>query len=308
VPVLAVRQADATVRVFLNACRHRGSLLCGPGLGRARHFTCPYHAWSYDRGGALVGVPGRESFGDLDAGEHGLRELSSAERAGFVFAVLTPGARLDLDAWLGDYTPVLEKLGLADMHLYAEREVIGPNWKVAYDGYVDAYHLDKLHRGTLGREFMGNVMAADAWGPHQRLAFPKRSLAALRGVPEESWPQPAGGAIGVVHTVFPHVSVAGGGDVPTLVSQLLPGPTADRSRTIQIHLTPEPLTSDAARSEMDAIVDFLLRVVRDEDYATGLGIQSTLAGGANESFLFGRNEPCNQIFHRWVERLQGRPA
>ena len=54
---------------------------------------------------------------------------------------------------------------------------------------------------------------------------------------------------------------------------------------------------------MDGVVEFLERVVRDEDYKTGLGIQAGLASGRDEDFLFGRNEPCNQNFHRWVERL-----
>ena len=144
-------------------------------------------------------------------------------------------------------------------------------------------------------------MAADAWGPHQRLAFPQRSIEELRDTPEAQWP--ALGHLGVVHTVFPHVSVAGGRGVPTMVSQLFPGPTPDRSRTVQTHLVPAPLETDAAREAMDGAVEFLLRVVRDEDYATGLGIQRALSSGANEHFVFGRNEPCNQNFHRWVDRL-----
>ena len=53
-----------------------------------------------------------------------------------------------------------------------ERVIEGPNWKVAYDGYVDGYHLDILHKRTLGKDVMGNVMTCDAWGPHQRVAFP----------------------------------------------------------------------------------------------------------------------------------------
>lgn len=301
VPVLSVRQSDGSARVFLNACRHRGSLVCEPGLGRARHFTCPYHAWTYDRTGALKGMPGRESFGDLDPKQHGLTELCSEERSGFVFATLTPGTPLELDEWLGDYAGVLDDLHLADMHFYTEREVEGPNWKVAFDGYVDAYHLDKLHRTTLGPQYVGNVMATDAWGPHQRLAFPQRTIGELRDQPEDGW-TPLG-HLGVVHTIFPHISVAGGAGVPTMVSTLLPGPTPDRSRTIQTHLAPKPIDSDEARQAMDRVVDFLEHVVREEDYKTGLGIQSALASEANREFVFGRNEPCNQIFHRWVDRL-----
>ncbi len=301
IPVLSVRQEDGGVRVFLNVCRHRGAQVCEAGLGSARRFTCPYHAWTYDHAGALVGVPGEATFGALDRGAHGLTELPSREFAGFVFAILTPGAELDLEGWLYGYGPVLEALGMADMHVYTEREVAGPNWKVAYDGYVDAYHLDKLHRTTLGTDFMGNVAAEDAFGPHQRLVFPQRSIEQLRDQPESTWG--AWGHLGAVHTIFPHVSIAGGPGIPTMVSQLFPGPTPDRSRTIQTHVVPKPLETDEERTIMNGVVDFLERVVREEDYATGLGIQAALDSGANDAFVFGRNEPCNQNFHRWVERI-----
>jgi len=187
------------------------------------------------------------------------------------------------------------------MHFYAEREIPGPNWKLAYDGYVDGYHLDKLHRQTLGTRYIGNVIAADAFGPHQRLAFPTRALDERKGESEGrrgGWPD-----LGVVHTVFPHVSVAGGGGVPTMVSQLFPGPAPDRSRTVQTHLVPNPIETQEERGAMDRTVDFLEKVVRDEDYKMGLGIQAALASQAGGDFLFGRNEPCNQRFHRWVEQL-----
>ena len=56
---------------------------------------------------------------------------------------------------------------------------------------------------------MGNIMTCDAWGPHQRVAFARRNLPELRDVRRDEW-RPAG-HIGLVHTVFPHVSVAGNG-------------------------------------------------------------------------------------------------
>ena len=48
---------------------------------------------------------------------------------------------------------------------------------------------------------------------------------------------------------------------------------------------------------------FLERVVRDEDYYTGLRIQRSVKTGAKDSFLFGRNEGGGQRFHRWVDAL-----
>ncbi len=300
VPVLTVRQADGGVRAFINACRHRGALVVGEGCGQARRFTCPYHAWSYDTGGALVGVSGRHKFGDIDTETHGLTELPCEERSGFVFAVLRPDATLDLEAWLGGYDVALDSLGLADMELLDERTLIGPNWKIAFDGYVDGYHLDILHRDTLGVDVLGNVMTWDAWGPHQRVAFARRITHQLRDVPPAEW-TPAK-HIGFVHTLFPHVSVAGNGGSGAMVSQLFPGPTSDRSRTVQTHLIARSATADE-RAETLKRADFLEWVVNEEDYKTGLGIQSALASGANTEFVFGRNEPGNQVFHRWVDDL-----
>ncbi len=300
VPVLTVRQPDGGVNGFINACRHRGAQVVPPGVGHGRRFTCPYHAWSYDTRGALVGISGRTKFGDVDTDTHGLTELPCEERGGMVFAILDPAAELDLDSWLGGYDRVLDVLGLANMELLDERVLIGPNWKIAYDGYVDGYHLDILHKDTLGLDTMGNVMTWDAWGPHQRVAFARRITHELREIPPAEW-KPAK-HVGFVHTVFPHVSVAGNGGRGAMVSQLMPGPTSDRSTTVQTHLIAKNAT-DEERAETIKRADFLEWVVNEEDYKTGLGIQSGLASGANTEFTFGRNEPGNQMFHRWVDEL-----
>ncbi len=305
IPVLTVRQADGGVKAFINACRHRGALVVENGCGQARRFTCPYHAWSYNNEGALVGISGRHKVGDVDTSTHGLTELPCEERSGLVFAVLRPDAPLDLDSWLGGYDAALDALGLANMELLDERELIGPNWKIAFDGYVDGYHLDILHKDTLGTDTMGNVMTWDAWGPHQRVAFARHITHELRDIPESEW-KPAK-HVGFVHTVFPHVSVAGNGGRGAMVSQLMPGPTSDRSRTMQTHV----IAKDATDEEREATIkraDFLEWVVNEEDYKTGLGIQSALASGANTEFTFGRNEPGNQTFHRWVDDLLANTA
>ena len=300
VPVVTVRQTDGSVKAFVNVCRHRGAQVVEPGCGSTRRFTCPYHGWSYDQSGALVGVSGRSTFGDLDTTARGLTELACEERCGLVFAIVRPGEALDLDSWLAGYETALDALRLDDVEILDEREVAGPNWKVAYDGYVDSYHLDILHKNTLGTDLIGNVMTCDAWGPHQRVAFPRRVVTELREQPRSEWRPEV--YIGLVHTVFPHVSVAGYAEMGMMVSQLFPGPTPDRSRTVQTHViglgAPDKQRKAALRR-----VDFLEHVVTDEDYRTGFGIQRGLGSGANTEFVFGRNEPGNQRFHHWVDRL-----
>lgn len=56
-PVIVWRGADGQVRVLLNVCRHRGRRVCGEDLGQAAQFRCPYHGWTYNSQGELVGVP-----------------------------------------------------------------------------------------------------------------------------------------------------------------------------------------------------------------------------------------------------------
>ena len=91
-PVVVVRGADGRARVLLNVCRHRGAQIA-EGSGCSRRLTCAYHGWTYDTEGALVGIPGREGFDDIDVATHGLVELPSEERHGYVWAPARPGRR-----------------------------------------------------------------------------------------------------------------------------------------------------------------------------------------------------------------------
>jgi len=76
-PVLLVRDGDGQVRGFVNACRHRAAQLLPEAAGHGlRAIVCPYHAWSYDLGGRLCGVPdGAASFPELDPARRGLLRL-----------------------------------------------------------------------------------------------------------------------------------------------------------------------------------------------------------------------------------------
>ncbi len=304
VPVLLTRGADGSVRGFLNVCRHRGAPVAAPGCGSARRHTCPYHGWTYDTEGALVGLPGQEGFGDVDRAIHGLTEIPVAERAGLIFGQTTPGLDLDIDAWLGDLRGLLEPLGAGSWHVVERTELPGPNWKVCYDGYLEGYHFATLHRNTLFKQIMSNVMCFDDYGPHQRVGFARQGVEALRNRPEDEWGDYEG--ISVIITFFPHCSLVVSEDGGFL-SQLWPGPTPDRSRTTQTLFCSHEITAPAEVAARKAQADFLYGVVKDEDYATGFGIQRALssgaAGRAADHFVFGANEVGNQRFHRTLDAV-----
>jgi phenylpropionate dioxygenase-like ring-hydroxylating dioxygenase large terminal subunit len=296
-PVLLTRGADNEVRAFVNQCSHRSAIVVPEGAGTARRFACPYHNWTYNTMGDLVGVTDREYFGDFDVSCMGLTPLPVAERAGLIFAVITPGVAMNIDEHLCGYDQVLDFFGFGDWHLVSQRDLAGPNWKIAYDGYLDFYHLPFLHRASFGSD-MHNKAIYTTWGPHQRMTHPDPALLELREIPEDEWnlDQICGG----VWTIFPHISIAGGNGGGQ-VAQLFPGTTPGTSRTIlNYYVAAEP--SDEQRTQAQEQAGFLERVVRDEDYATGLGIQRALASGAKRSVVFGRNEGGGQRFHRALDR------
>ena len=301
VPVLVVRGSDGTARAFLNVCRHRGAQICPHGSGSARVFSCPYHAWTYDDRGALIGRYRGETFGDVDADALGLTPLSCAERAGLVWGVLTPGLPLDVDAWLGGMQEPLSGLCLDDWHLYLQRDLPGPGWKVTLDGYLEVYHHDSVHGRTVGKHTVGNLLVWDTYGPHQRLVFGRRTIGELRDLPESEWEPEK--HIRRIHSVFPNLSISGILGDHCLVSQVFPGPTPDTTVTRQTVLCSTPPATDAEREAADVFSAMTLQAVQDEDYRIGAGIQAAIRSGANTEFLFGRNEPAVQHYHRWVAQL-----
>ena len=301
VPVLIVRGKDGIARAFLNVCRHRGARICAPGSGKSRVFTCPYHAWAYNERGELLSRYAAETFGEVDHATLGLTPLACAERAGIVFVMLTPGLAMDIDEWLGEFAPELATLKLDDWHLFEQRELDGPGWKVALDGYLEAYHHNSLHGKTVGKMTVGNLLVLDSFGPHQRLTFGRKTLGDLLQQPEAEWE--VSKHIRLIHNCFPNLSVSGILGDHCLVSQIFPGPTPNTTLTRQTVLVAKAPETEDARAASRLFSDMVLQAVRDEDYAVGFTIQEALGSGANREFLFGRNEPAVQNYHRTIARL-----
>lgn len=301
VPVLTTRGADGAVRAFLNICSHRAAVLVEDGVGSARRFSCPYHAWTYDQDGALVGILSRDDFGHVDTSCLGLVALPVLERAGLIWVQLTTEPAVDIATFLCGYDELLEHFEFADWHVVSRRSIAGPNWKVAYDGYLDLYHLPILHKNTFGTS-IPNRAYYHAWGPHQRVSGPNPKLVELEARPEEEWPIDR--LIGGVWTIFPHISIASfqAGGRGALISQLFPGDDPDSSVTVQTYvLDHEPDTEEREAAEKQA--DLLEYVVREEDYATGLRIQKSVKVVGRPDLLFGRNEGGGHRFHGWVDRI-----
>lgn len=299
VPVLIVRGQDSHVRAFIGICSHRGTLLAEEGKGRCEQFICPYHGWTYNDWGALTGIASRRKFGEINTVSRSLTELPSVERAGMIFVSLTPGVTIDLDDYLGGMLPELESFGFENWHMYKQNELATSNWKVAHDGYLEGYHFSILHPKTIAQQVMSNIMTYDSFGPHQRVGFPTHKITDLRNKSQQEWETEEG--ITVVRTVFPNVSFAISAKHGGMISQLFPGPTADKSRTIQNHVCPKPPATDDERTMMDAAVSLFINAVQNEDNWVCARIQRGLRSGGNKDFVFGRNELGLHRLHDWID-------
>jgi phenylpropionate dioxygenase-like ring-hydroxylating dioxygenase large terminal subunit len=301
VPVLIARGPDGVVRAFVNSCSHRGTAVATEARGNARRFVCPYHGWTFTQKGELMGVASADDFGAIDKSCYGLVQLPATERAGLIWVILSEKPAVSFDAFLSGYDRLLAHFGFDTWRFFDSRTIEGPNWKIAYDGYLDFYHLPVLHKNTFGDQMCNQALYYN-WGPHQRVQAPTPDLLDFEAKPESEWavePMLKG-----VWTIFPHVSIASfdRGGRAVMISQLLPGARVDQSFTTQIYLTPgEPTPENAA--ELTAQFKFLETVVQDEDYATGFRQQVALKNGGRDHVLFGENEGGAQRFHTWVDRL-----
>jgi len=300
VPVLLTRGKDGQVRAFINSCSHRGTGVVLDGTGNCNRFVCPYHGWTFDQKGALVAIASKKDFGEIDVSAYGLTPLPVLEKAGLIWSILDPKSTLSIESFLSGYDEMLALFGLETWHLFAKRTIRGPNWKIAYDGYLDLYHLPVLHRETFGPD-MSNQAMYWSWGPHQRVLSPSRHEQ-LAGVPEDKWPTET--LMTGVWTIFPHISIASfwGGGRSVMLSQLFPGETPDTSYTTQYYIMEKAPTPEQAR-EAEKQFKLLEYVVEVEDYGTGLRQQRALKAGGRDHVLFGRNEGGGQRFHGWVEKL-----
>lgn len=306
VPVLLVRGADRQVRAFLNSCTHRGSQLA-EGCGKRARFTCPYHGWTFTAEGKLLAVASARQYGEVDKDSLGLVRLPTLESAGLIWVILDPGSTLDIAGFLGGVDQLLEGFELDRWQLYHQRALPGANWKLAFDAHMDFYHLPILHKGTFGPA-ISNLAQYYFHGPHQRLGLMSANpveqdgLHSLRDLPEQEWPTDA--LLFGEWILFPNVSfncfIAG--ERIMVISQVIPGETPDSSQTIQTFLTERPPT-EASEAKVREFVDFIERVVGEEDLPMSRMQQRALSSGLLPQVQFGRNELGLQHYYHWLEQV-----
>lgn len=302
VPLLITRDKAGTARVFLNACRHRGVKVTSTPCGHASRFTCPYHAWSFGIDGSLLALPAENLFGEVDKSTLGLVEFPSQERYGMIFGVLTPGAPLDVDAFLGDGAEHIAGWHMERNALVAERPLeTKANWKLALDTFTENYHFHVLHAADFHYKAV-NCAAHWRFGDKQRhwmLGWPSKSLEDLRDMSEDEWGQ-VNDHFSMLYYIFPNTIIALYPDTCSIM-QMFPGSdVGDQTTTMKFFARTATPTAEKSKLIADRLEVFH-KVLQQEDYMVCGQAWETIRTGLFPELLYGRNEPALAWTHEALD-------
>ena len=144
--LIIVRGDDLEIRAFYNVCRHRGTrLLEAPSLCVGKRIQCPYHAWTFDLKGNLVGAPHMEEGPRFQKVDYPLKSVHLGRWDGHLFVNLAPKPA-PLEAQLG---PLIEKFrpwGMGDLRLVHQITYdVAANWKLIIQNYSECLHCPVIH-------------------------------------------------------------------------------------------------------------------------------------------------------------------
>jgi benzoate/toluate 1,2-dioxygenase alpha subunit len=160
-PLIAVRQADRSVRVMMNRCAHKGSRLVNAECGNTgKFFRCPYHAWTYKTDGSLLAIPLKNGYEGTQLNQceasKGLTQVRHVRLyRGFIFVRLNdtgPG----FEEYFGDSLSSIDNM--ADRSPQGELEIAGGclrfmhqcNWKMFIENLNDTMHPMVAHESSAG--------------------------------------------------------------------------------------------------------------------------------------------------------------
>src|SRR5918992_3506872 len=153
-PVIVIKKENKEIGVLVNRCAHRGSMVCAEGRGNTERFVCPYHGWSYDRGGMLRAVPFESGY-DKTKLPKGLKAVPRVSvYRGFIFASLAESGP-SLEEFLGPAQTSFDDF--VDRAPGGELEVAGGvfkhayngNWKLMLENHLDGVHPLYVHASSI---------------------------------------------------------------------------------------------------------------------------------------------------------------
>ncbi len=306
IPILIVRTEAGKLNAFVNICSHRGAPLNESESGTAkkgRMFSCPYHGWSYDLEGSLIGVPfGKEGFDTIDRASLGLRKLQVEEKDGMIFVMPNPELRFDIDEVMGGIGERLSGFGFQD-HYYLGSKQVHTNfsWKLNMDTFHEYYHFEYLHPNTIAQMAHSNLSTYHQYGRNHSMGSATLTVNELQDIPQEKWDPRSYSSY--VNYIFPNTVIFVVADhfQTWRVYPIAP----DRSVVYHSMFLPEAPADEEQRKSYEDYFQMINDVAVQEDYSLVDKINRGINCGIDRKVLIGRNEPGVQNMHRQLHDLLG---
>jgi phenylpropionate dioxygenase-like ring-hydroxylating dioxygenase large terminal subunit len=306
IPILIVRNQDGELKAFVNICSHRGAPLNECASGKAKKgkmFSCPYHGWTYDLDGKLVGVPfGNEGFDTIDRDTLGLRPLDVQEKHGMIFVMPNPEKTFDIDEVLGGIEERLDGFGFDDHYYLGAKQVFTDfSWKLNMDTFHEYYHFEFLHPESIATMAYSNTANYKQYGRNHSMGSPALSINTLKDIPEEKWEPREHSSY--VNFIFPNTVIFVVADhfQTWRVYPIEPG----RSVVYHSMFLPQEPANAEERKEYEDYFQMINDVAVAEDYSLVDKIHRGLQAGIERKVLVGRNEPGVQNMHRQLHDILG---
>jgi benzoate/toluate 1,2-dioxygenase alpha subunit len=175
-PVVITRDKNGELHAVINACAHRGAMLCRRKHGNKGSFTCPFHGWTFSNSGKLLKVKDEKTSQYppqfAKGGSHDLKRVARFESyRGFLFGSLNADVA-ELEDYLGETKVIIDQIvdqapnGLEVLRGNSSYIYDG-NWKLQMENGCDGYHVSSVHwnySATMGRRAEEGTKAVDANG------------------------------------------------------------------------------------------------------------------------------------------------
>jgi len=153
-PVIVSRTRTGELSAVVNACAHRGAMVCRRKKDNRSTWTCPFHGWTYSNNGKLLKAKDAKGAGYPEqfntGGSHDMPKVPRFESyRGFLFGSLNPDV-LPLAEHLGETTKLIDMMadqspeGLEVLR-GASTYTYDGNWKVQAENGADGYHVASTH-------------------------------------------------------------------------------------------------------------------------------------------------------------------
>ena len=173
-PVVITRDKTGQLNAVINACAHKGAMLCRRKQGNKGSFTCPFHGWTFSNTGKLLKVKDAKTTQYPEQfntdGSHDLTRVARFESyRGFLFGSLNADVA-PLEDYLGETRVIIDQIvDQAPEGLEVLRGnsyyIYDGNWKLQMENGCDGYHVSSVHWNyatTMDRRSETGTKAVDA--------------------------------------------------------------------------------------------------------------------------------------------------